>query len=161
MAPTTREISSKLAMYLSGLVIKILAGEEKEVLSVHVELLKVSKSPSLPPLVAESWKESQDWSHTSTDTVKRFITFLYTGDYEFPDPEPSYSEEKPSKLEIISNDVCEIRSTTPEMPASKAFNLVKSPLLPIDRCLGFGISPEFVDNSTAWFEDQFINGSKF
>jgi hypothetical protein len=59
---------------------------------VHVEAIRASESPSLRALVDESWKESRenviDWSHTDAATIKRFITFLYTGDYEVPHPEP-------------------------------------------------------------------------
>jgi hypothetical protein len=46
----------------------------------------------LRALVDESWKESReniiDWSHTDTATIKRFLTFLYAGDYEVPHPVP-------------------------------------------------------------------------
>lgn len=57
-----------------------------------MEALTASGSPSLRTLVGERWKESEekliDWSHTDSATVVRALTYLYTGDYEVPDPEP-------------------------------------------------------------------------
>lgn len=81
---------SVYSRFFSGGTIQIVAGTDRECLTVHIEAIRASESPSLRALVDKSWKESQenviDWSHTDAATIKRFLTFLYTGDYEVPHP---------------------------------------------------------------------------
>jgi hypothetical protein len=63
---------------------------------VHVEAILSCHSPSLRTLASGGWKESRereiDWSHVAAATIQRLLTFLYTGDYAVPDPEPVPTE---------------------------------------------------------------------
>lgn len=75
---------------LAGPMLRIVAGREKENLFVHENALLFSSSLQLRALVNGSWKESDgmiDWSHTDSEIVKIVITYLYTGSYEFPEPD--------------------------------------------------------------------------
>jgi hypothetical protein len=75
---------------------------------VHVEAILSCGSPSLRSLVSGDWKESRereiDWSHEEAATIKQFLTFLYTGDYTVPDPEPIQTEHV-SELQTPIKDV--------------------------------------------------------
>jgi hypothetical protein len=88
----TAKYDSVCSRFFHGGTIQIVAGTDREYLTVHIEAIRAAESPSLRALVDESWKESRenviDWSHTDAATIKRFLTFLYTGDYEVPHPEP-------------------------------------------------------------------------
>ena len=87
---TAKIYDSVCSRFFSGGTIQIVVGTDRECLTVHVEAIGASESPSLRALVDKSWKESQenviDWSHTDATTIKRFLAFLYTGDYEVPLP---------------------------------------------------------------------------
>jgi hypothetical protein len=119
-----------------GGTIQIVAGTEKEYLAVHIEAIRASESPSLRALVDESWKESReniiDWSHTDAATIKRFLTFLYTGDYEVPHPGPldnsTMTDSAPegaasdaAMAEELGEPAVElVEELEPESPASEA-----------------------------------------
>lgn len=75
---------------MEGRTITILAGANKERLILHEKAFAISGSPSLETLVHGSFKEASTcvigWSHTEAATVKRFLTYLYVGDYNAPWP---------------------------------------------------------------------------
>ncbi|EXJ81523.1 hypothetical protein A1O1_07587 [Capronia coronata CBS 617.96] len=79
----------ELRFFQSGTV-TIYAGKERRELAVHKAILSESGSPSLQKLAEPGWRESSegciDWTHTSTPTVERVLTWLYLRDYTSPDP---------------------------------------------------------------------------
>ena len=87
MTLEARAITDALRIFTSH-TIKILAGGEKKEFTIHVEALRLSGSQSLAALCDGRFKESIegaiDWSHTDHDTVERFLSYLYVGDYDAP-----------------------------------------------------------------------------
>ena len=99
-------------------------------MTVHANILSVCNSPSLQTLVSGDWKESQerviDWSEVDAATVKRFLTFLYTGDYVVPEPEP------------IQKDIASNMQTLAKEESARPEQHIGTDAIPVpDTILGF------------------------
>ena len=99
-----------------------------------------------------------DWSHTTSPTVKRFITFLYRGDYEAPELLPKTSElEEISKLDAIPPRPAEIQVKL-KRKHSSAFQGERSKtlFLPVlGDCLKLGSPSLTVDTAAGRFEERY------
>ena len=94
----------------SSQMITIISGEQKEKIPVHRDVLGESTSASLRALVNGKWKEgvkkSIDWSHTDKDTVVRFISWLYTKDYDIDIPAAIESTSEEEEEEEAKQETC-------------------------------------------------------
>ncbi|KAK6498822.1 hypothetical protein TWF481_011395 [Arthrobotrys musiformis] len=73
-------------------MICITVGAEKKKFFVHRAVFENSDSHTLRQVVSGKYKEGKgenglDWSSEDPETVRRFLTYLYTGDYYVPKPE--------------------------------------------------------------------------
>lgn len=107
---------------------------------VHKDIL-ASQSQPFQNATSGAWKEGsdrkiilEDWDG---DTVGRLVEFLYTGDYQYPDPEPVFLED--------TTEVPE-EGARHKPPASLAPRDTSSdsadperPLTPLNRCLRYGL----------------------
>ncbi|KAK6339624.1 hypothetical protein TWF718_009020 [Orbilia javanica] len=85
---------------LDSEVIRVMVGQDKQVLYVHRAILEKSDSHTLKQVVSGKFKEGRgenglDWSSEDPETVRRFLTYLYSGDYHVPKPELKKSTIEP------------------------------------------------------------------
>ncbi|KAK6513917.1 hypothetical protein TWF506_008347 [Arthrobotrys conoides] len=84
---------------LDSEVVRITAGEDKLAFYVHRAILEKSGSPILKQVISGKFKEGRgenglDWSSEDPETVRRFLTYLYSGDYYVPKPELKKSADE-------------------------------------------------------------------
>ncbi|KAK6523711.1 hypothetical protein TWF281_001683 [Arthrobotrys megalospora] len=77
---------------LDSELICITVGAEKSKLWVHRATFEKAESHTLNQVISGKYKEGKgenglDWSTEDTETVRRFLTYLYSGDYHVPKPE--------------------------------------------------------------------------
>lgn len=154
---------------------------------VHAEAILSCDSPSLQSLVSGDWKESRereiDWSHEDAATIKRFLTFLYTGDYAVPDPEPIQTEhmsglqtpikgdinqpDDPIEADAVPADPTVAEFDTGPMEAGEEWPQEETafiqdaiigsfgprPLTPISKCLDVGLPSERIRTAAGRLEE--------
>jgi hypothetical protein len=154
---------------------------------VHVEAILSCDSPSLRSLVSGDWKESQkreiDWSHVEAATIKRFLTFLYSGDYTVPDPEPIQTEHTSDLQTPIKDDINQLDDPIEPDAVSAYYDTVAEvdigpmeageewlqetafiqndiidsfgprPLTPISKCLDVGLPSERIRTAAGRLEE--------
>ncbi|KAF3089092.1 hypothetical protein TWF569_009094 [Orbilia oligospora] len=89
----------QIGLVLDSEVIRITAGEDKPAFYVHRAVLEKSDSPILKQVISGKFKEGRgenglDWSSEDPETVRRFLTYLYSGDYYVPKPELKRSADE-------------------------------------------------------------------
>lgn len=110
---------------------------------VHKDIL-ASQSQPFQNATSGVWKEGserkiilEDWDG---DTVGRLVEFLYTGDYQYPDPEPvSLGDTSPE----VSDEGPRHKppaSLAPQEISSDSVVDLERPLTPLNRCLRYGLS---------------------
>ncbi|KAF3922977.1 hypothetical protein ABW20_dc0102669 [Dactylellina cionopaga] len=125
------------ASLLDSETIAIKIGAKGETISVHRSLFSAADSASLRAVVSGTYAEGHgekglDWTAEDAETVKRMVTFLYTGDYyvSMPDvkkSDPDIPEVEPEYESKQTNDDEGMRPLTPIQ-----FHLRKG--LPTWRC---------------------------
>lgn len=106
---------------------------------VHSSILAAQSQP-FRSIISGDWKESserkislEDWD---SDTVGRFIEFLYTGNYQYPEPEPLSPER-----------VAENEASKKEEPEDTGLRMIykdkglnqNRPLTPLGKCIQPGL----------------------
>lgn len=110
---------------------------------VHSAILAAQSAP-FRSIISGDWKESterkislEDWD---SDTVGRFVEFLYTDNYRYPDPEPLYPEGDTGGKRANLESESESRATMEEdlcydsEPEYGGLGQHR-PLTPLDQCL--------------------------
>lgn len=105
---------------------------------VHGDIL-ASQSEPFRKIVTGHWRESTerkiDLTDWDGDTVTRFVDFLYTGNYRYPDPKPITHGENPDPGRISPFPLSFDLDTSLGTPEDRSSSAPYRPLTPFDRCL--------------------------
>lgn len=107
---------------------------------VHKDIL-ASQSQPFQNATSGAWKEGsdrkiilEDWDG---DTVGRLVEFLYTGDYQYPDPEPVSFGDTPEVPEAGARH--KPPASLAPLDTSSDSSDPERPLTPLNRCLRYGL----------------------